>query len=149
MQVFRYASAFSGRSELAGMSDAWLVTNALAQLQGFFAFYLGLIEMPQHHQDKGAIAEPAAPGIMGAVYEPEVAVDVEPVVVQQLLDMVQRRVRQPFRQHLRAASVVGLNYTFNVVRLLEKVEHFPVKLMGSRVLPAAVRPQPQAPESRE
>src|SRR4051794_4155074 len=83
-------------AELARMSDAWLVTNALAQLQSFCAFRLSLIEMPQHQQDKGTIAEPAAPGIMGTVYEPEVAVDVKSVVVQQLLDMVQRRVRQPF-----------------------------------------------------
>jgi len=74
-----------------------LWSNALAQLQGFCAFRFGLIEMPQHRQKESAIAEPAASGVMGAIHQPEVTMEVEPVVVQQLLDMAERLMRQAFR----------------------------------------------------
>ena len=131
------------------MGNAGLVTKALAQLQGICAFRLGLIELPQHHQDKGAITEPAASGIVSAVQEPKVTVNINLVVVQQLFDMVKRCAWQAFGQHLRAAGMVGLNHAFNVVRLLKEVEHFPIKLVGTRVLAAAVRAQPQAPDRRE
>ena len=72
--------------------------------------------------------------------------EVQPVVVQQLLDMAERLMRQAFRHHLSAAGMVGLNHVFRIVGLLEEVEDFPVKFVGASVLPAAVRPQPQAPD---
>lgn len=62
----------------------------------------------------GAIAEPAAPGIMGAVYESEVAVDVKSIAVQQLFDMVQRRFI-PLRQ-VRVADKYFGNHGLRLLR---------------------------------
>jgi hypothetical protein len=45
--------------------------------------------------------------------------------------------------------MVGLNHVFRIVGLLEDVEELPIKFVGMSVLPAAMRPEPQAPESRE
>jgi hypothetical protein len=55
---------------------------------------------------------------MGAICHRKVAVDIHPVVRQQVIDVIKRRARHTFRLHLRSTGMVGLNHVFRILRLL-------------------------------
>ena len=61
--------------------------KANAEVQGLSECDFNLIEMTEHHQAQGAHAKGTAPRIVGTVGHREVAVDIHPVVRQQLIDV--------------------------------------------------------------
>jgi len=98
--------------------------KAMAEIQGLSECVFNLIEVAEHHQAQGAHAKGTASRIVGTIGQRKVAVDIDPVVREQLIYVDQRRTWLTFRHHLGTTGMMGLNDIFRFVGLFLEGKDF-------------------------
>jgi hypothetical protein len=91
--------------------------QAITEIQRLSKRAFDMVELAQHHQAQGAHAERATSGIMGAIGQRKITVNIDPVVREQLIDVDERRSRLTFRHHLGTTGMMGLDDIFRFMGL--------------------------------
>src|SRR3984957_9082730 len=82
---------------------------------------------------------------MSTVAQSKIAVNVHPVVPEELIDVRYRCARRSLSDHLRAARVVSLNNVFGFVEPTKEAKDLLVQRMCADVLAVGMRPHPLPP----